>query len=126
MGKRLISAQFSKVRGLPDEAEQVKAETSSRQSRSAVSAASLSETLQWLAGASEKESGDANNHITFESKDSDGCDVTITETRAKAGPDFWIKISFSLADIDPGDIQVEILRREWRVASKSSSRGSSV
>jgi hypothetical protein len=108
-GKRLILAQLSKLRELPDEAEQVKAQTSSRQTRSAVSNANLSETLQWLAGASDKESGDGNDHITFESKGSDGCDVTITETRAKAGPDFWIKISFSLADIDSGDIQVENL-----------------
>ena len=66
----------------------------------------LSETLQWLSGASEEESGDGNDHITFES---DGCSATITETRFKAGPKFWVKESFSLADIDPDDIQVENL-----------------
>jgi hypothetical protein len=107
--KRLLLAEFSKIRGLPDEAEPVKTQTTNRESRSAVSAASLSETLQWLAGASDKESGDGNNHITFESKDKDSCDVTITETRIRAGPDWWTKVSFSLADIDPGDIQVENL-----------------
>jgi hypothetical protein len=31
--------------------------------------------------------------------------VTITETRLKAGPNFWIKMSFSLGDIDTEDIQ---------------------
>jgi hypothetical protein len=71
--------------------------------------AKLSETLQWLSGASDEESGDGNNHITFESDGGDSCSVTITETRVKAGPNFWIKESFSLADIDPEDIQVENL-----------------
>jgi hypothetical protein len=66
----------------------------------------LSEALRWLSGASEEESADGNDHITFES---DGCSATITETRRKAGPKFWVKESFSLTDIDPDDIQVENL-----------------
>lgn len=69
----------------------------------------LTDTLQWLTGASEEESGDGNTHITFESSSVNGCPVTITETRALAGPDFWIKESFYLADIDPDDIQIEKL-----------------
>ena len=35
--------------------------------------------------------------------------MTITETRAKASPGFWIRESFSLTDIDPEDIQAENL-----------------
>ena len=76
---------------------------------SAASAASLSETLQWLRGASEEESGDGDTHTTFETSGGHSCNVTITETRVKAGPDFWIKESFSLADIDPGEIHIENL-----------------
>ncbi len=71
----------------------------------------LAETLEWLTGASDKESSDGNTHITFESSGGNGCAVTVTETRARAGPDFWIRISFSLADIDPADIQVENLAK---------------
>jgi formylglycine-generating enzyme required for sulfatase activity len=71
--------------------------------------AKLSETLQWLKGASEEESSDGNTHIAFKSNGRDSCTVTITETRAKASPGFWIRASFSLADIDPEDIQVEDL-----------------
>jgi hypothetical protein len=70
-------------------------------------APTLAETLQWLSGASEENSTDGNTHTTFKSKDRDSCTVTIRETRLKAGPDFWIRISFSLADIDPADIHVE-------------------
>lgn len=70
---------------------------------------SLSETLEWLTGASYEESGDGNNHITFETSGKDGCAVVITETRAKASHGFWIKESFSLADIDPSDVQVHDL-----------------
>jgi len=69
----------------------------------------LHETLTWLSGASESESGDGNDHYTFESTGNSGCTVIITEMRAKASPGFWIKESFSLADIDPIDIQVEDL-----------------
>jgi hypothetical protein len=72
---------------------------------------SLSETLQWLTGASEVESGDGDEHHTFESDGKDVCSATITETRVKATPDFWIKLSFSLADIDPDDIQVHDLSK---------------
>jgi hypothetical protein len=68
----------------------------------------LSETLEWLNGATDQESGDGNDHITFESK---GCGVVITETRLKADPGWWLKESFSLADIDPDDIQVEELAK---------------
>ncbi len=71
--------------------------------------AKLSETLQWLKGASEEESGNGTTNITFESNGGDSCAVTITETRAKASPGFWIRESFSLTDIDPEDIQVENL-----------------
>jgi hypothetical protein len=67
---------------------------------------SLAETLQWLSGASEAESGDGNNHHTFEGNATAPCSVTITETRVLAGPDFWIKMAFSLSDLDPEDIQV--------------------
>jgi hypothetical protein len=70
---------------------------------------SLSETLQWLSGASEQESADGDEHHTFESDGKDICSATITETRTKATPGFWIKESFSLADIDPDDIQVDDL-----------------
>jgi hypothetical protein len=66
----------------------------------------LMETLQWLMGASEAESGDGNNHISFESNAELSCSVIITETRVQAGPNFWIKMAFSLSDIDPEDIQV--------------------
>ncbi len=69
---------------------------------------SLSETLQWLSGASEEESGNGDEHHTFENNGKD-CSVTITETRLRATPGFWIKMSFSLADIDPDDIQVNDL-----------------
>jgi hypothetical protein len=71
---------------------------------------SLSETLQWLSGASEAESGDDDEHHTFEN-DGRNCSVTITETRTKASPGFWIKLSFSLADIDPDDIRVNDLSK---------------
>jgi hypothetical protein len=72
---------------------------------------SLTETLQWLSGASEVESSDGKNHHTFES-DGKGCSVAITETRTQASPGFWIKMSFSLADIDPDDIRVNDLGKE--------------
>jgi hypothetical protein len=71
---------------------------------------SLSETLQWLSGASEAESGDGDEHHTFENDGKD-CSVIITETRTKASPGFWIKLSFSLADIDPDDIRVNDLSK---------------
>lgn len=71
----------------------------------------LSETLEWLTGASTEESGDGNNHITFETSGKDGCAVVITETRAKASRGFWIKESFSLADIDPSDVQLDDLSK---------------
>jgi hypothetical protein len=61
-------------------------------------------TLEWLRGTSGQESGDDNDRITFESNG--GCSVTIVETRVKAGPKFWIKNTFSLSDIDTGDIRV--------------------
>jgi hypothetical protein len=69
----------------------------------------LGDTLQWLHGASETESGGETTHIEFSSKAGHGCDVVIHELRDKAGPGFWIDESFSLADIDPKDITVENL-----------------
>ena len=51
---------------------------------------SLSETLQWLNGASEAESGDGDEHHTFENDGKD-CSVTITEIRTKATPGTWFK-----------------------------------
>jgi hypothetical protein len=74
-------------------------------------APSFSDTLTWLSGATDTQSGDGNHHHTFESTGISSCSVVITETRSKAGPDFWIKESFSLADIDPDDIQVEDLAK---------------
>ena len=71
---------------------------------------SLSETLQWLSGASEVESADGDEHHTFENDGKD-CSVTITETRTRATPGFWIKLSFSLVDIDLDDIQVQDLSK---------------
>jgi hypothetical protein len=56
------------------------------------------------------ESGDGDEHHTFENNGKD-CSVTITETRVKATPGFWIKLSFSLADIDPDDIRVNDLSK---------------
>jgi hypothetical protein len=79
-------------------------------SQAKAQAPTLTETLEWLRGASNKESSDGNTHITFESDDKT-CAATITETRVKAGPEFWIRMSFSLADIDPADIQVEDLAK---------------
>jgi hypothetical protein len=75
----------------------------------AVELPTLSETLQWLSGASEAESANGKTHTSFESDPRNGCSVTITETRVAAGPNFWIKMSFSLADIDPTDIRAEDL-----------------
>jgi hypothetical protein len=72
-------------------------------------APSLNDTLQWLNGASEAESGDGNHLTTFDNDGRDHCSATITETRDNAGPNFWIKMSFSLADIDPNDIQADDL-----------------
>ncbi len=72
----------------------------------------LSETLQWLRGASRAEFAGDIAHIDFDSDPSNNCSATITETRIKAGPNFWIKMSFSLADIDPADIQVFNLEKE--------------
>ncbi len=97
------------TQGLPNESEPVKPRATEPKPRSPVGTSGLSETLQWLSGATDEESGDGNNHHTFESNDRNSCAVTITETRALAGPGFWIKESFSLTDIDPADIQVEKL-----------------
>ena len=41
------------------------------------------------------------------------CSVAITETRAEASADYWIKLSFSLGDIDPEDIHVSNLAEGW-------------
>ena len=79
------------------------------QSKAKAPAPTLSETMQWLRGATDEESGDGHSHHEFENKDGDSCYVSITETRSAAGPDFWLRESFSLADIDPTDIRVERL-----------------
>jgi hypothetical protein len=79
------------------------------QSTAKSAAPTLSETMQWLRRATDEESGDGHNHHEFENKDGDSCYVSITETRSAAGPDFWLRYSFSLADIDPTDIRVERL-----------------
>jgi hypothetical protein len=79
------------------------------QSTPKAQAPTLSETMQWLRGATDEESGDGINHYEFGNKDGDSCYVTITETRSNASPGFWLSNSFSLADIDPADIQVEKL-----------------
>jgi hypothetical protein len=71
---------------------------------------SLADTLDWLHGASEQESSDGETHITFESKG--GCSVVIRETRSNAR-EFWETLSFSLSDIDPADIQTEVLDAHW-------------
>jgi hypothetical protein len=73
-------------------------------------APSLSETLQWLSGASEVESADGDEHHTFENNGKD-CSVTIAESRTAATPGFWHKLSFSLANIDPEDIRVHDLSK---------------
>jgi hypothetical protein len=79
-------------------------------SQSAPKQPTLSETLTWLSGASEDESGDGKNHHTFEIVgSSSSCSVVITEYRAQAGEGFWIKEAFSLSDIDPKDIYLEDL-----------------
>ena len=74
--------------------------------------AKLAETLQWLHGATDENSATGvppYPHYTFEIMGGNGCSVAITETRVEAGPDWYDKRSFSLADIDPGDIHVENL-----------------
>jgi hypothetical protein len=68
----------------------------------------LAETLQWLSGASEAESGNGDTLTNFEIGQT-SCSAIITETRTEVSPGFWIKMSFSLADIDPDDIHVEDL-----------------
>jgi hypothetical protein len=82
--------------------------TAFAQSGPSTNGPSLSETLQWLSGATDAESANGNDHYTFETNANESCFVTITETRVQAGPDFWIKLSFSLGDIDPDDIQVQV------------------
>ena len=79
----------------------------------------LRETLQWLTGASEAESGDGDEFHTFESNGNDVCSATITENRSAASPGFWIKLTFSLADIDPDDIRVNDLSNgEYAIPGK--------
>jgi hypothetical protein len=65
----------------------------------------LPETLQWLSGASDNESGDGQERIVLENSATRPCSVAITETRVGA-KSFWIKESFSLSDIDPADLVV--------------------
>jgi hypothetical protein len=75
-------------------------------------APTLGETLQWLRGTTDKESPGDTDHHEFETNGGDdSCSVTIVETRINASPGFWIRISFSLADIDPADIQIHPIIR---------------
>ena len=109
--KNLRLAVLSKVQDFPNEKASAKVQAAHRGSQYPV-LAKLSETLQWLSGATEEESATGippYSHYTFEAKGENGCSVDITETRVQAGPDWWNKQSFSLADIDPADIQVEEL-----------------
>jgi hypothetical protein len=69
----------------------------------------LNETIEWLHGAAETESGSETTHIEFESKAGESCKVVIRELRPKASLGFWIEESFSLADIDFGDITTDDL-----------------
>ncbi len=127
--KGLLATKFSKAQAFPVEAGAPQRELLLPPNATATpkevavppsatapaASAMLSETLQWLSGASEEESGDGNNHITFASDSRDSCSVTITETRVEAGPNFWIKESFSLADIS-----------KWRTSPRANSRRSSL
>ncbi len=80
--------------------------------QSKTQAPTLSETLQWLRGATDKESWDPLNHHEFQTNGGDdSCSVTIKETRMNASPGFWIRVSFSLTDIDPADIQIHTIIR---------------
>lgn len=79
---------------------------------SPTASATLAETLQWLHGATDENSGTGKapfSHYTFEIMGGNGCSVAITEKRVEAGPDWYDKRSFSLADIDPGAVHVENL-----------------
>jgi hypothetical protein len=124
--KGMLTTKFSKVQAFPIEAAASRPDLPPSPSAIAAppaevpappgaattpapASAALAETLQWLSGASEEESGNGRRHITFESGNRDGCDVVITETRTNASPGFWIKESFSLADIDPDDVQLDDL-----------------
>jgi len=107
----LLQANSAKLQNFPKEKASANVQAAHRGPEPLV-AAKLSETLQWLSGATEEESGTGKSpfsHYTFESEGENGCSVAITETRSEAGPDWWSKTSFSLSDIDPGDIQVEEL-----------------
>jgi len=90
-------------------------------SQSKQEAPTLSETLQWLTGASGRESSDGNTHISFESVGKNGCAVTITEIRAKADPGWYVKETFSLADVDSADIRVEKLKNHFKDSLLSAS-----
>ena len=90
--KPLLLAKVFKVYGLPDEIEPVKARTTDRNLGTAISNTRLSETLQWLSGASDEVLATGvppYSHYTFESKAKNVCSVAITETRVEAGPDWW-------------------------------------
>lgn len=66
----------------------------------------LRETLDWLNGASELESGDGDEHIEF---DGEGCHAVITEYRVRTRRGFYIRTAFNLADLDPNAIVVTVI-----------------
>ena len=63
----------------------------------------LKDTLEWLNGESIHESGDGSEYIEF---DNQGCRAVITEHRELAKPEFVVRTSFNLSDLDPTDISV--------------------
>ena len=75
----------------------------SAQSQTHPTQPSLRDTLDWLTGTSLQESGDGSEYITFESQ---GCRAVITEHRLMAKPEFVIRTTFDLSDLDPNDISV--------------------
>lgn len=127
--KGLLAIKFSKVQAFPMEAGSPQSELPLSPNATTMppaevpvppgataappaASATLAQTLQWLHGATDENSAKGAppyEHYTFDIMSGNGCSVAITETRVQAGPDFWIKESFSLADIDPDNIQVENL-----------------
>jgi Trypsin-like peptidase domain len=127
--KGLLAIKFSKVQAFPMEAGTPQSELPSSPDATdrppaevptprgatttpPAASATLAETLQWLHGATDENSATGvppYPHYTFEIMGGNGCSVAITETRVQAGPDWYDKRSFSLADIDPGDVHVENL-----------------
>ncbi len=91
-----------KVQDFPNEKAPVKVQAAHRSPESPVST-KLSETLQWISGAADVESGDGEHAFRFSTDRKGSCSVTVAETTR--GGNLWFRVSFSLADIDP-DIQI--------------------